>query len=719
MRRLFIFLCLVPLLTVPSRADEGMWLINLIRQLNLGDMQAMGLELDAGDIYSTVHPSLKDAIGALDHGSCTAEIISPNGLIITNHHCGYGEIQSHSSLGHDYLTDGFWAGSMEEELPNPGKTISFLVRMEDVTSRLNAQLDPGMSPDARATRITELSRRLIGEATSGTPYEGYIYPMFEGNSYFLVLVETFRDVRLVGAPPSSIGKFGDETDNWEWPRHTGDFSLFRIYTGPDGQPADYSPDNIPYHPPYFLRVTKEGIRRGDFTMVLGYPGVTSRYLTRAEIKERMEVDNRVRIQVGSRALAIMKSEMNADGEVRIRYAEKYAAYSNYLKFSKGENRSLRQLGVLEEQQNKEDAFSAWVNSDPERRSRYGHVLEDIRTMVDERAQLAWPRACLEEIFLLYKPVEFVDFPASSFELYLALRGDREYAGEIDSLVAELSQKADAYFADYTPRVDKKISAAMLEYLGKHVDPAYQPTFMDDLRDKPADQITEYLDKVFRRSIFTDRDRFFRFLEHPKLKGLERDPVFDMTRSLYGKYFEIDDLYRSRSTGMEENRRLYLEGIMKMMKDRTFYPDANSTLRLSYGRVSGYNPRDAVHYKFRTTLAGVMEKEEPGNPEFTVPAKLKNIYREKDYGDYAPGDTMFVCFITDNDITGGNSGSPVLNARGDLVGLAFDGNWEAMSSNIAYVPRLQKCICVDIRYVLLVIDRFAGAGWLLNEMEIVE
>ena len=713
---LFVFLLVI---YYPARADEGMWLLPLLEELNIARMQKMGLQLQADEIFSTDHPSLVDAIGALDHGACTAELISPDGLIITNHHCGYSEIQSHSSVAHDYLSDGFWAMNREEELPNPEKTISFLISMKDVTINIEQAVNDTMTEKERTDTIEKISDELINKATEGTHYEGFVYPFYEGNKYYLVLLETFRDVRLVGAPPSSIGKFGDDTDNWEWPRHTGDFSLFRIYTGPDGEPADYNPENIPYHPGRYLHISLKGIKNGDFAMILGFPGTTFRYLTAAEINEHTSISNTIRIHVGGIALGLMKEDMKSDNRIRIQYSEKYAAYSNYWKFSEGESTCIDKLGVVQRQMELEDKFTSWINQDSGRIEKYGQVLDQIRTAIKNRKIYAWPKAYLEEVFLLYKPVEYLDFAMASFPLYLALSGNEEFASHKDSILTAMRNAAELYFRDYNPETDKKIAAALFKDYAEHVNPIFQPYFLDDIRQKWRGNYTEYIEHVFRKSIFTDRERFIRFLERPKLKVFEKDPAFDESRMLLFKYFELDDNYQKYSEDFYRNRRLYIEGIMEMISDRTFYPDANSTLRLTYGTVGDYYPRDAVHYDYFTTLTGVMEKEDTLSTEFRVAGKLKQLYVRHDYGEYGIGDKMPVCFITNNDITGGNSGSPVLNATGELVGVAFDGNWEAMSADIIYEPELQRCICVDIRYVLFIIDKFANAGHLIKEMQIME
>jgi hypothetical protein len=719
MARISLILLFYLLIYIPARADEGMWLLPLLEELNMADMKNKGLKMQAEEIFSTEQPSLKDAIGALDYGACTAELISPDGLIITNHHCGYSEIQGHSTVAHDYLSDGFWAMTRQEELPNPGKTISFLISMNDVTENLVDNIYEGMTEQERTDKFEQVSAELIRKATEGTHYEGSIYTFYEGNRYYLVILETFRDIRLVGAPPSSIGKFGDDTDNWVWPRHTGDFSLFRIYAGPDGQPADYHPDNIPYQSNKYLPVSLEGIKEGDFTMVMGFPGSTYRYLTAPEIIEQDTITNRIRMQVGDLSLALMKEDMLSDGRIRIQYSDKYAAYSNYWKFARGESMSINKLGVLQRQERFERQFTEWINQDSARTEKYGKVLRQIRTAIENRSRYAWPKAYLEEVFLLYKPVEYLEFATASFPFYLSLAGEEEFERSKDSLLTDLRNKAEKYFRDYNAGTDKKIAAALLEQCAQNIEPSFQPGFINDIQTKWKGNYQAYTDYIFNKSIFTNSAKFMKFLTRPNLKLYEKDPVFEAANLLLIQYWSAYDSYSEYTVDFEQNRRLYIEGIMEMNSDRNFYPDGNSTLRLSYGTVGDYWPRDAVRYDYFTTLAGVMEKEDSLNPEFRVPGKLKQLYTKKDYGRYGVGDEMPVCFITNNDITGGNSGSPVINSTGELVGVAFDGNWEAMSGNIVYEPELQRCICLDIRYVLFIIDKFANAGHLIKEMQIVE
>jgi hypothetical protein len=698
-------------------ADEGMWLLPLLSDLNIATMQEMGLKLTADQIYNINESSLKDAIGALDNGQCTAELISAEGLILTNHHCGFDEIQAHSSVEHDYLRDGFWAMTREDELPNPRKTISFLIRMEDVSDRINMYLNDTMSEDERNDTIKKLSNKIINEAIEGTGYEAQVEQFFGGSRFFLVILETYRDVRLVGAPPESIGKFGDETDNWMWPRHTGDFSVFRVYTGPDGKPADYSPENIPLKSKYFLPVSIKGFQKDDFAMVIGFPGTTNRYMTSWEVEQISEIDNPDRILIRGERQKLMKEDMNSNEEIRIKYASKYSTSSNYWKYSIGQNEGIEKLNLINREIKLENEFRDWVSKNPERIALYGESLDLIKNAVNVTQDLHRARQFIYETLIV--GVDFVDFSASFFQVFISLLDYQDNPQATQDVISGMRQDIAKYFKDYNAETDKKITVAMFRLIDENVKPEFQPDFFQTIKTKYKNDYQKYVDAVFDKSIFVNEEKMNKYLLSPDIKTLQKDPAFRIALLVSRKYYQIDDLCKIFEASLNKGHRLYLKGLMEMQKDKIFYPDANSTMRLTYGRVGDYQARDAVHYDYYTTLKGVMEKEDPANPEFVVNERLKELYNAKDYGRYGVGDEMPVCLITNNDITGGNSGSPLINAQGQLIGIAFDGNWEAMSSDLAFVPMLQKCISVDIRYVLFIIDKFAGATNLINEMTIVE
>jgi hypothetical protein len=714
---LTVFLVFLIAFQLKVRADEGMWLLSLLQQVNMDEMKEMGLELTAEQIYSVNNASLKDAVGALDYGSCTAELISGEGLLLTNHHCGYGEIQYHSSVEHDYLKNGFWAMSREEELPNEGKTISFLVRMEEVTDRIRAEVLEDMTPEEQAGAMRTITGAIRSEATEGTHYEAQVRPMFEGNRYFLFVLETYRDVRLVGAPPESIGKFGADTDNWMWPRHTGDFALFRVYTGPDGKPAEYSPDNIPLNPKHHLPVSLKGYEKDDFAMVLGFPGSTTRYMTSWEVQQLLDIEHPNRIKIRGIKQEIMMEDMQADPRVRIQYASKYSRSSNYWKYSIGQSRGLKNLGVVAKKEAEEEAFLDWINQNNDRKDYYGEALDMIREGVAESLDYASAWQYLLEC--IYLGMESVNAGFGLRELHAVLSNEEAGQEAVDEIVKSMKDKSEDFFKDYNAATDKKVMTAMIELLLADVELNYLPEFVQEVQTKYKGNAEKYVDKYFAKAMMVDQERLYEFLDDPKLKKLEKDPAYLAAVSFFAKFGEMRGAMMSYSTKIEEGKRLYMKGRIEMYPDKDFYPNANSTMRLTYGSVGDYEPRDAVRYLHYTTLSGVMEKEDPDNYEFVVLPRLKELYETKDYGQYGENGEMYVCFTTNNDITGGNSGSPVINGKGELIGLAFDGNWEAMSGDVAFEPELQKCINVDIRYVLFVIDKFAGATHLVDEMTLVK
>ena len=706
---------------VSVRADEGMWLMNLIEQVNMDEMTALGIEMTADQIYSINHASLKDAVGALDRGSCTAELVSPEGLLLTNHHCGFDEIQYHSSVEHDYLKNGFWAMTREEELPNEGKTITFLVRVEEVTDQIVPELNNTLSEEERNSRIRMLSGALTSDATEGTHYEARVRSMFSGNRFFLFVTETYLDVRLVGAPPESIGKFGGDTDNWMWPRHTGDFSMFRVYTGPDGKPAEYSPENIPLKSKHFLPISLKGYEKGDFTMVLGYPGRTDRYMTSWEVQELLDVIHPDRILIRGMKQDLMMQDMNADERVRIQYAAKYYSSTNYFKYSIGQSRGLRQLQVVEKKQAQEEAFTEWVNKSEALQAEYGDALELIREAVEGRKELVNASQYLAETILRSGSdggMEAVNFARRLQMLERVLASAEPDQDEINRVLEWLKMTSADFYKDYNPPTDQKVTEAMIDLLLADLEDIYLPDNVLEVKYKYKGNTGKYVEQMFKKSFVTSQDKFLAFLDNPSLKALRKDPVYQAGLAA-SKYMEIRGMLADYEEPFDRGSRLYLKGLIEMYPEREFYSDANSTMRLNYGTVGDYSPRDAVLYLHETTLKGVMEKEDPENFEFVVPEKLKTLYEQKDYGSYGENGQMVVCFTSNNDITGGNSGSPVINGKGELIGIAFDGNWESMSGDIAFVPDLQKCINVDIRYVLFVIDKFAGASHLIDEMTLTE
>jgi hypothetical protein len=709
---LIVLLIQLPLLTF---ADEGMWLLPLIQQLNIQKLNQMGLQLTADDIYSINHSSLKDAVVALDHGSCTGELISADGLLLTNHHCGYSEIQLHSTVEHDYLTNGFWAYKRDQELVNPDKSVTFLVRMEDVSDQIVSMLTYDMSEAQREAKIHELSAEIEKKATDGNKYEALVQSFFEGNKYYLLIYQTFKDIRLVGAPPSSIGKFGGDTDNWMWPRHTGDFSIFRIYCAPDGTPAEYSPNNVPFHPAKFLTVSLKGVKKGDYAMILGYPGNTDRYLTSAGINELQEVTHPNRILIRGIKQDLWMKDMKESDKVRIQYADKFSVSSNYWKFSIGQMKGLNRLNVANNRSELEKEFTAWVAENPDRTARYGNALNLMNDAYAKRKEMNSATQYLMEAF--YSGVEIMQYSLIVNRLYMTMRDNPDSTVLIKKLADDIKKEMDKFYKDFNVPTDKKVTTAMLKLYYDKVPAEYHLSIYKQIMKKYKGDYEKYVTDLYDKSIFTTPAKFTEFLDKPSAKKLDKDPVFNMTQAFLSTYFGIMQVSGSFDENLNRGKRLFLAGLMEMQKDRVFYPDANSTMRLTYGVVSDYKPMDAVFYDFKTTLTGVMEKEDPKNDEFIVDPKLKDLYTKKDFGPYAENGDVPVCFTTNNDITGGNSGSLVMNAKGELIGIAFDGNWEAMSGDIQYEPLIQKCICVDIRYVLFLIDKFAGAHNLIDELNL--
>jgi len=702
-----------------AKADEGMWLPILINQ-NMATMTEMGIQLTAEDIFSINESSIKDAIVALDHGSCTGELISAQGLVLTNHHCGYGEIQSHSTVEHDYLTDGFWAKSFKEELPNPGKTMSFLISAADVTERVLSAIPEGADQSTRNHIVDSLATIISEEATKDNHYEANVESMFKGNNYYLFVYETFRDIRLVGAPPESIGKFGSDTDNWMWPRNTGDFSLFRIYTNTEGKPADYAEENIPIKPKHFLPISLDGIKDNDFAFVFGFPGSTSRYMTSYELKYTMDYENVNRAKIRGLKQDIWKKEMDKSDKVRIQYATKYSRSANYWKYSIEQNKALRKNDVYGQKVALENEFTEWVNTDEKRKEKYGKALPLIKEATEATNDINSAQQYLMETQFYYYG-EAYRFTYRASNLAAILEATPDSTEQIKQEIEILKAQSVDFFKDYNVEVDKKTSPALLKLFIEEVNPNYHPDYIANIVNKKyKGNVDKYFDNFFSKSIFVDEEKFNAFLANPSYKVISKDPAYIAISSMINTLRTFSQIGYPASLKWQEGMRLFVAGLKEMNPDKLYYPDANSTLRLTYGSVGDYDPADAVHYDFYTTLKGVMEKEDPDVREFNVPEKLKEIYKNKDYGPYGnPDGTMTVCFTTNHDITGGNSGSPVINAKGHLIGAAFDGNSEAMSGDIEFEKTMQKCINVDIRYVLLIIDKYAGAQNLIDEMKLVK
>ena len=717
----FLALALSMLMLVPAsvKADEGMWLLSLIGK-NYDDMKQKGFKLTADDIYNINQSCIKDAIVGLGNAGspfwhfCTAEIVSDKGLLTTNHHCGYGQIQEHSTVEHDYLRDGFWAYTMEEELPNPGLTASILVRVEDVTAEVLAVLNDDMTEAERNKAIAEVSKKISDKAKEGTNYEATVKSMFNGNQFFLFVHNIYKDVRLVGAPPSSMGKFGGDTDNWMWPRHTADFSMFRIYTAPDGSPAEYSKDNVPLKPKHHLPINIKGVEENDFAMIMGFPGTTNRFVTSYGLEEVMDITNKLRYEIRTQKINVWKAAMNADQAVKIKYASKYASCSNYWKYSNEQNKALKALNTIGVKQDIERRYNEWAKG---KDAKYQNVLSEIEKMVKARKPYMAARTYLAE-GLLSGP----ELPMQAFGIYNMLVQAEEQTSLQDkqAMLDEIMKEVKTFYKDYDQNLEEKTIATMFEYVFKNIEPEYCPEFLAEINKKYKGNFEKYAADAMKKSVFANEETITKFLAKPNLKKLAKDPMVVAGLGAYMEYVAVSKKIKNAAPDMNRMQRLFVYGLLDMNGNKPIAPDANSTIRCTYGNCLSYEPRDGVYYSYYTTLDGVMEKEDPMNPEFIVPAKLKELWAAKDYGRYAnkKGD-LPTCFITNNDITGGNSGSPVMNAEGHLIGLAFDGNSEAMSGDIDFEENMQRCINLDVRYMLFIIDKFAGAKNLINEMTIVE
>jgi len=697
-------------------AGEGMWLPLLLKSLE-GDMQAMGMKMTAEQIYSVNQGSLKDAIVHFG-GGCTGEIISPNGLLLTNHHCGRGQIQNHSTLEHNYLQDGFWAADYADELPNSGLTVTFLSRMEDVTAQALAGVTDEMNPRVRQSIIDKNIQKIVASAQIEPYEEAAVRPFFKGNQYYMLVTVTYKDVRLVGAPPSAIGEFGKDTDNWVWPRHSGDFSLFRVYADENNLPAEYSENNVPFKPKHYLPISLDGVETGDFTLVFGYPGRTNEYLPSPAVEQIMNVIDPARISVRDRTLNVLNAEMRADPAVKIAYTSRQGRIANAWKKWQGEVLGLKRTGAVAKKQAFEQKFLKIVQSRPDLMAKYGNLLNDFRRLYTEIYPYAEANAYYSEV----TRVNIELFQVTSAVHRLVEAYENQGNEGFENLKARYRPRLKGFYEDYRPAIDQKVFATVMDLFVEKVPAPFLPDDFVEMVEAAQNDFDKMAADLYKNTLFADGDRLLATLDMAPgdfLKAVTNDPAYQLSTMLARAYAKkVSEPYNALNEEIGERQRIYMKALMEVFPKQKFYPDANGTLRVTYGKVAGYQPRDAVRYEPVTHMEGILEKYVPGDYEFDVPKKLLDLYEKKDFGDYARNGKMPVNFIGSNHTSGGNSGSPVIDAHGNLIGLNFDRVWEGTMSDIHYDPSICRNIMVDIRYVVFLIDKLGGAKRLVDEMTFV-
>lgn len=716
-----ILLSLLTTFTLAGHADEGMWMLTDLKKQNAAIMYDMGLDISIDDVYSPDNISLKDAVVHFG-GGCTGEVISAEGLVLTNHHCGYGYIQQHSSVEHDYLTDGFWAMTREQELPCEGLTITFIDKILDVTTYVKEQLkkdeDPEglnyLSPSYLSKVAARFAKKEKIKTDEFTVLE--LKPFYGANKYYLFVKTVYKDIRMVGAPPSSIGKFGADTDNWMWPRHCGDFSMFRIYADKNGKPANYSATNVPLKVKKHIAINLKGVKEGDFTFVMGFPGRNWRYMISDEVEERMQTTNFMRDTIRGVRLRVLGEEMAKDAKTRIQYAAKYASSANYWKNAIGMNEGLVKLKVLDKKKEQQEHLLEYGRETGN--NSYKEAFDAIRSIVAKRKNAIYHQQAIYEALML--GTEFYKVPDTD-----ALRNALE-ANNKKAIKEETENLKEAYKKfynkDYNPEVDRKVSKQLIALYAKLIPAEQRISIFKQINENFGGNTDAFVDACFDKSIFRSQAALDAFLQNPDTKTLREDLMVQYSKSVKDGYNATSNAMKAETDAYNLAHKTWVAGMLELKaKNGTpVYPDANSTLRLTYGKIGSYEPADGMEYLYYTTLKGVMEKEDPNNTEFVVPAKLKELYEKKDFGPYAmPDGRMPICFATGTDNTGGNSGSPVFNSKGELIGTGFDRNYEGLTGDIAYNPQLQRAACVDIRYTLFIIDKFAGAGHLIDEMTIIK
>lgn len=718
MKRLFVLIASIAFLAMPfqkAKADEGMWFLMFIGK-NIDDMQKMGLKLTAEEIYSINNSSLKDAIVQFG-GGCTAEIVSSTGLVLTNHHCGYGAIAELSTPENDHLTNGFWAKSLSEELKPKSLSVRFFVRMDDVSKRILSKVNDKMSEDERMAAINKEIAKIEQENNGGGKYTVSVRSFFEGNEYYYFVYQDFQDVRLVGTPPNSIGKFGGDTDNWEWPRHTGDFAMFRVYTDQNGNPADYSPDNIPMNPKHHLPISLKGYQEGDFSMIMGYPGRTNRWMPAGGVEQNINFSYPAWVESSKVGMDVLKKYMDQDQAVKLNYASKYAGLANYWKNRQGMIEALKYHKTVDSKRKVEKKFAKWAKK-KNRKAKYGNVVSTLDNYYNNTNGSA-----------LHQNYMFGMLRSAAYAVQPYVIGNSlvQYAGENDAKRAEMRPRIEGsingLFEGMHLPLEQDVLAAQLNLYYKKATKGGLASYVQVLGDQNNGQFDTYMKSAFASSIFTNKDALLAYLDNPEANKITEDELFKLSTALMDRYRAETPEEKAMKDDYAKSFRLLVEGLRESGLSSISYPDANSTLRLTYGTVRdlplGNRVNDA-QYNYYTTLKGTIAKHIPGDDEFENPQRLIDLYNAKDYGQYADKNgELWVNFLTDHDITGGNSGSPVMNGNGELIGIAFDGNIEAMAGDVIFDPKLQRTISVDIRYVLFVIDKYAGATNIINELTIVK
>ena len=703
--------------TKNAKADEGMWLPLLLKSLCESDMQARGLKLSAEDIYSINHSSLKDAV-VLFGGGCTAEVVSNTGLLFTNHHCGIGQVQAHSTIENDYIKNGFWANSLSNELPNQNLSVTFIIRIEDVSSAIKEILiSETVSQKIIAEKMDELERK----AVEGTGYDAEIKAFDYGNSYYMFITETFKDIRLVGAPPQALGEFGGDTDNWMWPRHTADFSIFRIYANKENKPAEYSAENIPYIPKKYLTININGVKENDFAMVYGFPGRTQQYLPSSEVEFIMNVSNPNRILMRDKSLEIINESMRASDKVRIQYTAKESRISNAWKKWKGEITGLKKTNALESKKKFELSFNERINSDENLKKRYNSLIPEMELLFIQNRDVLVANDFFTELFYQSGP-ELLKF-SINFENLINNFETLKKDGKLKDLIAKLKNSASVFYKNLDPATDKNLFASLIPFFLKNVSKNFHPPFILKELQKKKENIQLVADVFYQSSLLSKGDELIEALDKPEalISKLKKDKIYQTAIAFIEIYRKkIESVYKAHTIKHDQLMSVYVAAIYEVMKEKKIWYDANSTLRLSYGVVQGSEPRDGTHYNYYTTTDGMIEKFNSGAEEYKLPTRFLELNSKKDFGQYADTDgNLRTCFTTTSQTTGGNSGSPVLNANGELIGLNFDRSWESTMSDINYSSKLCRNIVCDVRYVLFVIEKYAGADRLMKELNIIK